>query len=156
MDKQSSSPASQLANIFSQFHRVLKRGSFHVEGLRQRQVQVLFYLMRHQGENGIRISTIADHMKITPPTATVLVRELEEKHQVVRYHDPEDGRSMRIRLTPQGIQSVRQGRLQMEQRFEGLTQHLGNENTETLIALLNQTLDYLTKSSLEEQEGDRI
>lgn len=156
MDKQGTTPANQLANIFSQFHRVLKRGSFHVDGLRHRQVQVLFYLMRHQGEKGIRISTIADHMKITPPTATVLVRELEEKLQVVRYHDPDDGRSVRIRLTPQGIQSVRHGRLQMEQRFEGLTRHLGDENTQMLMTLLNQTLDYFSQQSAQEQDGDQI
>lgn len=136
--------SNTLADAFSKFHQVMKHRSTFVEGLRPRQVQVLLYLKRHQGEKGLRISTIADHMSISAPSATMLVRELEEKKQVARFSDPSDKRSVRIRLTPEGTDSVRKGKNHMDQQFQGLTEHLGKENSVQLVSLLTQAIDYFS------------
>ena len=68
----------------------------HKEELTFSQVEVL-HLIGPSGKHTMK--SIAEHLKITPPSATVLVSEMERKGIVSRVNDPKDRRVVYIALT---------------------------------------------------------
>ncbi len=58
--------------------------------------------MATKGEEGPTISTIAAELDITRPSTTVAVNKLKEKKYVEKIGCVNDGRSVRIKLTPKG------------------------------------------------------
>ena len=60
----------------------------------------LAQLERHP--DGLRMSALSRYLMVTGGNVTGLTNQLEAEGQVERVADPEDGRSWRVRLTPQG------------------------------------------------------
>lgn len=79
-------------------HRHRELAAAH--GLSATQAQLLVLL---RGERaGVRLSTLAERLRVTLPTVSESVAALEAKGLVERRPDPEDGRAARIRLTRRG------------------------------------------------------
>jgi MarR family transcriptional regulator, organic hydroperoxide resistance regulator len=54
------------------------------------------------GQSGISAGALAEVLRLHPSTITGLVRRLEERGLLVREHDAEDARVVRLTLTPAG------------------------------------------------------
>ena len=61
------------------------------------QAEVLDFI-RHSGKETMK--SIADYLKITPPSATEIIREMEKRGLVKRIDDKKDRRIVSIVLTP--------------------------------------------------------
>ena len=61
------------------------------------QMELLRYL-KDSGKETIK--GVAQHLKVTPPSASALVSDMEKKELVVRTHDPTDRRTVYVALSP--------------------------------------------------------
>ncbi len=83
---------------------VLRRNIIEVirkEGLRHdltfSQVEVLYFI---SPTGRVTMKSIAEYLKITPPSATEIVSEMEEKGLIKRENDKKDRRVVHIVFTP--------------------------------------------------------
>jgi DNA-binding MarR family transcriptional regulator len=67
------------------------------------------------------LGQLAAAEQVKPPTMTRIVTGLERSHLVKRVPDPEDGRRVNIRATPEGVRLLQHGR---KRRIEYLASHL--------------------------------
>jgi DNA-binding MarR family transcriptional regulator len=68
------------------------------------QSRALGVLSKH-GE--MRLSALAEHLRIAPRSATEVIDDLEKRGLAVRRPDPSDRRATLVTLTPEGISTVR-------------------------------------------------
>jgi DNA-binding MarR family transcriptional regulator len=85
------------------------------------QSRALGVLARH-GE--MRLSALAEHLRIAPRSATEVIDDLEERGLAVRKPDPSDRRATLVTLTPEGVstmQAINEARAaEGERLFAGL------------------------------------
>jgi DNA-binding MarR family transcriptional regulator len=160
-------PAQQLPQLGQQLFEALRRlrklpwMSPHYQSTKASGMHVLFcldYGTREAGreaERGMMISEIGQRLKVTSPTITQLVKELEAIGHVERTVDRKDRRVIRVHLTESGRAVVQQGRTAVRRVFAGLVEHLGDEDTETLVHLLNKVLAYEAPMA-DKREEDRL
>ncbi|WP_433384575.1 MarR family winged helix-turn-helix transcriptional regulator [Actinoplanes sp. CA-142083] len=100
--------------------------------------RALSVLLRH---GDIRLSGLADHLRIAPRTATEVADDLARLGLAARRPDPDDRRATLLALTDQGAetaQAIRAARsAEGEQFFAALTA----EERETLASLLRKLRD---------------
>ncbi|MFC4070959.1 MarR family winged helix-turn-helix transcriptional regulator [Actinoplanes subglobosus] len=68
------------------------------------QSRALGVLSRH-GE--MRLSALAEHLRIAPRSATEVIDDLEKRGLAVRKPDPSDRRATLVTLTDEGVSTVR-------------------------------------------------
>ncbi|MFG3298394.1 MarR family winged helix-turn-helix transcriptional regulator [Micromonospora chersina] len=81
--------------------------------------RALAVLMRH---GAVRLSTLAEHLRIAPRSATEVVDDLEERRLVARQPDPADRRATLVGLTGEGTRisaAIRAARAAEAERFFG-------------------------------------
>ena len=61
------------------------------------QVEIVRFIAEHES---VTMKMIADHLKITPPSVTALIDELERKDFIERDSKTEDRRVVSVRFTP--------------------------------------------------------
>lgn len=71
-------------------------------GLTSPQYNVLMSISEKQGENGVTVKEIAEHLHVSGPFITSQVQQLENKGLVVRQKNPDDGRSVLLKLSLEG------------------------------------------------------
>ncbi|BEL07582.1 hypothetical protein Q0Z83_057730 [Actinoplanes sichuanensis] len=67
------------------------------------QSRALGVLSRH-GE--MRLSALAEHLRIAPRSATEVIDDLEKRGLAIRRPDPSDRRATLVGLTPQGVSTM--------------------------------------------------
>ena len=72
-------------------------------------------------EEDVIIRDIVERTKLAAPTITVILKEMEREGLVERRRDAEDGRSVRVRLTPLG-RSLEPRRRSALRRMQGVLQ----------------------------------
>ncbi len=87
------------------------------------------------------IKEIARGLKLSTPTVSVSVRQLEKAGFLKRQPHPIDGRAVQLFLTPQGQALHEQTYAFRRQTFERLLAGLTPEERETLLALLEKALN---------------
>jgi DNA-binding MarR family transcriptional regulator len=68
------------------------------------QSRALGVLSRH---GRMRLSTVAEHLRIAPRSATEVIDDLQRRGLVARLPDPSDRRATLVELTPQGVETMR-------------------------------------------------
>ncbi len=92
-------------------------------------VSALLTVRRH---GPLTPSDLADHERVRRPTATRFIACLEHGGLVDRTADPEDGRSYRVAVTPQGAELLRSARRQQDAYLAGRLESLDPEDLATL------------------------
>jgi len=87
------------------------------------------------------IKEIARGLKLSTPTVSVSVRQLEEAGFLERQPHPTDRRAVQLFLTPAGQTLHEQTYAFRRQTFERLLSGLTPEERETLLSLLEKALD---------------
>ena len=110
--------------LMSRSHQFMERAAEQY-GLSEGRLQVLMRL-RHQGDSSL--GGLAEAMHVSARNITGLVDHLERDGLVVRVPDREDRRSVRARLTDQGLQLIERIWKEFMQRSLLLVQDLPQED----------------------------
>ncbi|MZP31384.1 MarR family transcriptional regulator [Heliobacterium undosum] len=138
-----SGTAQTLLQAFMQFKRI----EWHqrsVLGYKPSEIKVLFCIKkgRKSGSPGIKASEISQLLRVTPPTVTQLIKDLEIRGLVERAIDRDDRRSALIGLTQKGEKVTKAAADEFVRAFDGLVNHLGEAKSQQLAELLNEAFFY--------------
>lgn len=147
-DENPNPKAHRLLEVFDRFRRAEWHKSM-VEGFNTSELKVLFYIRRgnEQDPRGVPVSVISSMMEVASPTVTPLVKSLERQGLVIRQHDLDDRRIVRIQITDKGEEISRQATLSFSRRFARLHDYLGEERSAQLADLLEEVYLYLERES---------
>ncbi|MEF2968265.1 MarR family transcriptional regulator [Paenibacillus sp. M1] len=136
--------ARRLLEVFSRF-RKLRWHHDEIVGFKPSEIRVLFFIQMGclKEERGIPVSKISSKMHVTSPTVTPLVKSLESQGLVVRNHDQEDRRVVRVKLTEEGEKLCRDLRASQQQSFKELMEYLGPERIDQLADLLEMVFRFM-------------
>ena len=137
--------AKDMLSTFQQFRRIMKPPPT-IGGLKPSEMGVLFHIisMRGEGTEGVKVSELSSHMRVTSPSITQLVTALEERGLVTRRMDPDDRRSVLVSLTEKGEETTRQAGENLHRLFAGIVGHLGEDKSRLLIGLMDDVFQYLS------------
>src|SRR5271156_1237709 len=97
-------PAERLHRCLSKLFSILRRGdpsgSAAGADLTLAQLSILVTLL---DQGPIRMTDLAPHDRVRPPTTTVAIRRLEKIGLVKRSRDPSDLRAVLVDITPRGL-----------------------------------------------------
>jgi len=96
----------------------------------------------NQEHPGLKVSEISALMRVKSPTITPVIRGLEDEGLVERTMDPEDRRAVRITITDAGRAIIRAAHEERMTTFNRLVEHLGEEDSLQLAALLSKVYTF--------------
>ena len=85
-----------------------------------------------EDQGAARISDLAALDHCSQPTMTTQVRRLEDAGMVSRTVDPEDGRAVLIQITPRGVATLQQVRVDRGAAIDPYLERLSESDRETL------------------------
>jgi DNA-binding MarR family transcriptional regulator len=100
------------------------------------------YGRARENRGGFRVSELASAFNITASGITQLVTSLEEQGHISRRMDPEDRRAVLVSLTDAGLRLAQSMWASVDATFSGLVEHLGQEKSRRLLALLTEVTQY--------------
>lgn len=144
--------AKLLMEAFMMMVRTFRDDPSGIPGCKRSHVMLLYCLKQASEAEalGLRISDISKRLKVTSPTVTQWVNELEAGGLVVRKGDGEDRRVVRVQLSDKGEQVLMKVKDVWLQTFNGLVEHLGEQESQSLAASLVKAVSYM------QQQRDRL
>lgn len=141
-----SSLVKEVTEAFHQFAKSDWRKQ-SVSGIKSSEVRVLLCLkmLANENEHGVNVSDISKRLSVTSPTVTQMVKSLMAEGYVERYNDPRDKRITLLRLTEKGEAAAQKAYERFAVVFTGLVERLGEEQSRSLIVLLNQIYNYFVE-----------
>lgn len=135
--------AQELMVAFRKFGRASMQHR-NVDGVKSSEMMTLFCIKRHMKPDsaGMKVSEISGLLQVTSPTVTQMINSMEEQGLVERTMDPADRRAVRVRLTAKGEEVSGQAAQKRSALFNGLVEHLGEEQSRQLAELLNKACEY--------------
>ncbi len=101
---------------------------------------------------GCGIQAIASALKLSKPTVSIGVSQLEDAGFLTRETDPQDGRAVQLTLTPKGQELYERTNKFRCQKFERLLTGLAPQERTTLLALLERAIQTVEN----EEQGEII
>lgn len=92
---------------------------------------------------GMKVSALSNHMDITPAAVTHMVNSLEKGGYLKREADPSDRRIVLVKLTDKGMKTMTLMRKEFHEVFSNLVDHLGEEDSENLARLLEESAKFI-------------
>ncbi len=139
---QQDSPSFRLLSALFRFLRT----PWHVvsaPGLSRAETGILITIERAAKHgNTLRVSDLSRMMRVSPPTISQQLNNLESQGFVIRTQAKEDKRAVNLTLSDKGREALIQQRADMELNISQLADHLGKEDTELFINLLTRTSDF--------------
>lgn len=126
--------AAMLARLFAKHHAVIATGTeiTPAQGL-------LLRLLQERGE--LRMSELAVLLGVKPPAASALVDHAERLGLLERVADASDRRVTRVRITPEGAESVRSLEIRQREYLRRFVSALSEEDLETLVRIHHKLID---------------
>jgi DNA-binding MarR family transcriptional regulator len=115
---------------------------------------VVIKRMGKQSDEGVKVSELSRFLRVTSPTVTQLLNQLEETGLVVRKEDPKDRRAVRVSLTVEGDETAKNALRGYMDRMNGLVDYLGEDDTENLTRLLKKVSVYFEQLNQTDSGGD--
>ena len=140
--------ARELFQLVKQLPRPRLR-QISVDGLTRSEYELLVMLaMNGRNDRTARsVTELSNLLQITPAGVTHLINPLEEAGYVERLPAPADRRIVLIGLTNKGRRLAKSLVAEVQKGLLGLVNHLGEEDSKTLIRLLSKTTEYLASLS---------
>lgn len=110
-------------------------------GLSPTQYNVL-RILRSAGDSGVTCKDIGARMIARDPDITRLLDRLERRNLLTRNRAKEDRRFVAIRITPGGLELLRELDAPIERKQLALMQHMGKEQLHSTVELLEQLRDW--------------
>ena len=132
-----------LFQLMKQFPRPkLKQSS--IDGLTRSEYELLVMLVMSLGDDkkAFTVTEISTLLQITPAGVTHLINPLEEAGYIERLQAPNDRRIVLIGLTDKGTKVAESLISEVQEQLIGLINHLGEEDSKTLIRLMSKSIEY--------------
>jgi DNA-binding MarR family transcriptional regulator len=146
MKKKTSFDLTQdLFQLMKRFPRPkLKQSS--IDGLTRSEYELLVMLVMNldNASKALTVTEISNLLQITPAGVTHLINPLEEAGYIERLQDRNDRRIVRIGLTDKGSRVAEALISEVQENLIGLVNHLGEEDSKTLIRLMSQAIEFFT------------
>ena len=144
--------AEQLLRLTRRVHRIQKRYLERRElGITPAQSRLLRTLAHYSSPP--RMADLAERLEVVPRAVTTLVDGLEAHGKVRRVPDPANRRVIRIELTDEGREALRELRAARRAAAAEILAPLGEREREQLGELLNSLVDGPTGPPCEERPG---
>ena len=132
-----------LFQLMKQFPRPKIRQSA-IEPLTRSEWELLVMLLMNLQRNrkALTVTETSSLLQITPAGVTHLINPLEAAGYVERLQDPNDRRVVLIGLTEKGIAVAETLILEVHESLIGLVNHLGEEDSRTLIRLMSKAIGF--------------
>lgn len=144
--KETADISQEMFQVLKQFSRV-KWENRSIRELKPSECELLgtLYLTLENGRQAIAASALSNQLNITPAAVTHLLNPLESGGFLKRLKNPDDKRFVLISLTGKG-KKIAETLLEDEsENLSRLVSHLGNDESQTLIRLMNSTIDFFGK-----------
>ena len=145
--QQTREAARRLHEVFHRFRHVMRQPAAGHRKVAEMSVMAAVALYNIENGGGIRISDIASQLKISPPTVTQFINNLEREGWVTRNADPQDRRSVLVVLTEEGRRCHDRFEADMHQLFEGLITYLGLADAERLTCILDKAFLFFEEAA---------
>jgi DNA-binding MarR family transcriptional regulator len=135
-----------------------RRAEWHqrsIAGYKPSEIKVLFCIKKGVSPSTpeIKVSEISKRLHVTSPTVTQLIKGLEVNGLIERNIDPEDRRSVGIKLTEKGEMITQQAAAAFEESVNGLIGYLGEEQSNQLAELLMKAFRYYDEKAVSEHHS---
>ncbi len=141
--------ALSLMESFKRLHHTFHKNLFKTmtQDLKPSPLFVLIRLLHasKSGSPGIRVSGIAAYMGVSVSAVTQIITGLEKNGYIRREMDPVDRRAVLVCLTESGQTVMEPASHKLKENFFDLIEHLGEENSRTLVELLIKVEDYFNE-----------
>lgn len=154
INKNNEKLVEELLSTIRQFPKIMARQTSQTSHTQKRsEIMVLFCIKKsEQGE--MKVTEISRKLHVKAPTVTQLLNELESKGQVERMTRTSDRRSVWVKLTEKGEETLHLAMEQMQKTYSGLIDYLGEEETIHLIETLKKMhIYFLNNMNDENKEG---
>jgi DNA-binding MarR family transcriptional regulator len=144
-EKTSLALTCDLFQLMKQFPRPkLKQSS--IDGLTRSEYELLVMLvMNHdKDKTALSVTELSNLLQITPAGVTHLINPLEQAGYIERLQAPNDRRIVLIGLTDMGTKVAEALISEVQEQLIGLVNHLGEEDSKTLIRLMSQAIEFFT------------
>jgi len=152
--KQTIDISQEMFQVFKQFSRV-KWENKSIQELKPSECELLgvLYLTLGNGRKAIPASALSNQLNITPAAVTHLLNPLENGGFIKRHKNPDDKRFVLISLTGKG-KKIAETLLEDEsENLARLVNHLGKDESQLFIRLMNTTIDFFGNEPEPEIEG---
>jgi DNA-binding MarR family transcriptional regulator len=147
MEKERDEIIKDLLGTFRRIHQIEHQYIFRNVTPKQKAGHFFIFMKLKKdamGANkGLRVSDIAASLGVSVPAVTQILGELEKQELIRREMDPEDRRAVRVFMTEKASTIMKPAFDKLGLLFDGLIDYLGEENSMTLLALLDKTEKYL-------------
>jgi DNA-binding MarR family transcriptional regulator len=143
---------TDLIDVFQKFAKADWRKKTMWGGLKASEVRMLVCVKKSndKGSTGTTVTEISKMLQVTSPTVTQMLNSLIAAGYVVRTTDNTDRRITEIKLTDIGDELAQKAIERFRAMFNGLIDHLGKENSDQLVVMLNQVFEYLESAKRNE------
>ncbi|GGG54922.1 MarR family winged helix-turn-helix transcriptional regulator [Paenibacillus radicis (ex Gao et al. 2016)] len=120
-------------------------------GIKASEVRVLLCIIDNARKNktGATVSEISKRLLVTSPTVTQMANSLIAQGYIEREADQNDRRIFYLKLTEKGDEIAQKLKERYQSFFAGLIEHLGHEQSENLIQILDQVFQYTDQAQKE-------
>ncbi|HEY8909102.1 MAG TPA: MarR family transcriptional regulator [Desulfosporosinus sp.] len=135
--------AQDLAQLMIQIKRLVRQAKSTHE-IKPSEFTLLHTIIqcKNSDAKGIKASDLSSHLLITPAGVTHTINSLEEGGYLERLSDPSDRRIVLVRATAKGEEIIESMRMEHFKALKGLTNSLGEHDTQELIRLMSLSLNY--------------
>ena len=118
-------------------------------GLSQVETDILENINRAIRHGNIpRVSDIGMMLRVSSPTVTQHLNDLEEQGYVQRVQSKEDKRSVNLSLTDKGAEALRSHIQRLEEDFQDFVDYIGIDSSEEMIDLLMSAHEFFNKKTV--------
>lgn len=139
--------SSRLVSAFFKFSRVQWHNA-PADGLTMTETSLLENIHRAvKRGNTPRVSDLSAALRVSAPTITQQLNNLEAKGLVQRLHSSEDKRAVHLSLTAAGEEALKTHRNGLERDFSEFVGLIGETEAERLITLLTQAQGFFNEKN---------
>ncbi len=110
--------------------------------------------LKSEDKCGIYVSTIAEHVKVTPSAISRMLKGLEEKELIERRVNKNDRRNTYVTLTRKGEEVTQKVENQMNEFTQNVMLTIGEEDSKMLIKLFNKLVDAMEVEAKQYKETE--
>lgn len=154
MDAIQNPTVQRLMRAFTQLRR-LEWHQKTFDGCKPSEIRALFCIRKGMSppHHTMKVSEISKQLCVTAPTVTQIVKSLEARGLVERQTDPNDRRSVDIKLTEEGEIITWEAAVGYANTIQGLIDYLGEKESEQLADLLGKVFLYFYEKSNDSQHS---